>query len=298
MTDVPGGSPDTGYQYWIDRSIDSLHKEKRRLADEYADRAISSTPSRYGLWQLKIMTCQRPGKVKEWDWYVSLMKFIGHYVRTNGYSPDPSVQAVFLNGLVAWYDKKDAGRAAESFRKVMEADFLPDTVREMLPVYFEELGLPDEARTCGVMAFEARLKRYTAAGFGSVLSGLERDTELFRILWQACGYHDEKQYRRAAEKYGEAVLMNSGIADLWKNMGVCLGCTDQSDKAIACFDRALSIDPGSVAVLKNKGHILRSLGRLQEACDCFSRVLRIDPSDSGALDDLVTIRDRLGKKSG
>ncbi|MFI5011711.1 MAG: tetratricopeptide repeat protein [Hyphomicrobiales bacterium] len=66
-------------------------------------------------------------------------------------------------------------------------------------------------------------------------------------------------------------------------LGLIHANSAENDKALACFDRALSIRPGTIDVLANRAVTLQRLGRLEAAIAAYDEVLRARPQDPQTL---------------
>jgi tetratricopeptide (TPR) repeat protein len=84
-----------------------------------------------------------------------------------------------------------------------------------------------------------------------------------------------KEARAVLEK-GRAAGADSG--DLSLALGICLGRLDESEAALAEFDRALAGGAERKLVLYNRGLVLGQLKRNPEARAAFEEVVRLDPT--------------------
>lgn len=85
--------------------------------------------------------------------------------------------------------------------------------------------------------------------------------------------------------FGERVPrfdMNALAAWEWNNKGASLHQLKKYADAVACFDRALSLEPELLAAWNNKGNALNDLGRHAEALACFEHVLSKEPGNAKA----------------
>jgi tetratricopeptide (TPR) repeat protein len=82
-------------------------------------------------------------------------------------------------------------------------------------------------------------------------------------------------HRGAADAFDAALVRNPGNAEVWIERGLCAEILEGSERAIAFFDRALSIDPDLPRALYNKGVSLIRLKRPAEAIDAYQRLLTI-----------------------
>ena len=84
-------------------------------------------------------------------------------------------------------------------------------------------------------------------------------------------------------------------ANVWSNRGASLVALGQFQDAIACCERALSLEPKYSNAWSNKGIALYSLGRNQEALRCFENALDIDPSNALAWCNAGNVLSTLGR---
>jgi tetratricopeptide (TPR) repeat protein len=83
--------------------------------------------------------------------------------------------------------------------------------------------------------------------------------------------------------------------DTLMRAGVEFGRQDRHKDALACFDRALSINPKDNQAWANKGHALQGLSRDSEAKTCYKRALELNPTDAHALFAKGLLHERLGE---
>jgi tetratricopeptide (TPR) repeat protein len=81
----------------------------------------------------------------------------------------------------------------------------------------------------------------------------------------------------------------------WNTKGVSLSELGHSAEAIACYDRALTINPHDEKVWSNKGIALENLGRIEEAIAWFDRGLAINPRDAVVWINKGSALHRLGR---
>ena len=56
------------------------------------------------------------------------------------------------------------------------------------------------------------------------------------------------------------------------------------EKALICFDKALSMEPNCVHTMTHKGKTMIKLGKYQDAMALFNQALEIDPNFADALE--------------
>ena len=81
----------------------------------------------------------------------------------------------------------------------------------------------------------------------------------------------------------------------WFNKGNSLDELGRNDEAIACYDKALSIDRQYDEAWNNKGGTLLALGQLEAAIVCFDNALAIEPRDATRWFNKAYAEDELGR---
>ncbi len=96
------------------------------------------------------------------------------------------------------------------------------------------------------------------------------------------------QFKRAVPLLEEIVVREPEDAMVWTNLGAAylgnpiLASTEQQDKAIAAFERALECDPVVPHVAYNLGLIYRDRNDHDQAIHWFTRALQANPLDADA----------------
>jgi tetratricopeptide (TPR) repeat protein len=85
---------------------------------------------------------------------------------------------------------------------------------------------------------------------------------------------------KAIASYDRAISLRSNDAALFSNRGVVLKDMRRFDEALASFDRALAIEPRLAGAHANRGNTFRALERWDEALESYGRALAIRPDDS------------------
>ena len=114
------------------------------------------------------------------------------------------------------------------------------------------------------------------------------------------------QFKRAVPILEAVVEREPDNAMVWTNLGAAylgnpvLATTEQQDRAIAAFERALEYDPAAPHVAYNIGLIYRDRDDRERAIYWFTRALQADPLDADArriLERLKAERGALGLDS-
>ncbi len=95
-------------------------------------------------------------------------------------------------------------------------------------------------------------------------------------------------FKRAVPILEELVAREDCNAMAWTNLGAAhlgnpvIATSEQQDKAIAAFERALECDPAVPHVAYNLGLIYRDRGDRAQAIHWFTRALQANPNDADA----------------
>ena len=104
------------------------------------------------------------------------------------------------------------------------------------------------------------------------------------------------QFKRAVPILESLAEREPDNAMVWTNLGAAylgnpvLATTEEQDKAIATFERALECDPAAPQVAYNIGLIYRDRGDRDRAIHWFTRALQANPLDSDARHILERLR--------
>lgn len=149
------------------------------------------------------------------------------------------------------------------------------------------------------------------------------------LHWLGIIYFQMRQYQRAQEVLGEALLLQPdhfeglrlrGLSllslqrypaatlcferasrfqpaniEILVNFGLALLESGHPADALAKFDRALSLNARNATVWNNRGSALVALNRHEEASESYGRALAIDPNLETAARNLFLVRMKLGK---
>ena len=91
-------------------------------------------------------------------------------------------------------------------------------------------------------------------------------------------YFDAEQYQNAAQWYQAALTLAPNNVDVSTDLGVSYYYLNDPDKALAQFDKSLTMDPRHTKTLLNVG-IVRAFGKqdLAGAADAWEKVIAIAP---------------------
>jgi cytochrome c-type biogenesis protein CcmH/NrfG len=114
--------------------------------------------------------------------------------------------------------------------------------------------------------------------------------------WTRLGhlYYDTDQPTKAIAAYGKSLELHKGDANLLTDLGVMYRKTNQFEKAIESFDRAIKEDPSHIPSRYNKGIVMMyDLSNVNGAVASWEGLLKIDPQAKTANGE--SIRDLVNK---
>ena len=129
---------------------------------------------------------------------------------------------------------------------------------------------------------------------GRVLAGIAvvaGIVSLAVLCWQ-----QDSLFRSVRTLYEDAVAKNPDTNLLYDNLGEVLQSEYEYDAAKACFEKAIELDPDCFSAHFDLGRLLdKRYGRLNEAMAQYRETLRIQPENTGALDEMAHIYERLNR---
>jgi len=132
--------------------------------------------------------------------------------------------------------------------------------------------------------------------FSAALGSFDKATELKPddyVLWYMRGNLLNKNfqdYRRAIASYDRALSINPGFADAWMGKGKALYDTGNYNAALTAYDKALQLNPNLAVAWILQGQTLGAMGRRPEAQQALNRALQLQPNNPEALRILGTLR--------
>ena len=88
---------------------------------------------------------------------------------------------------------------------------------------------------------------------------------------------DINNFNDAKKCFEEAIAEDAYQEKLWNALGFTYQRLKDYNKAIECYDKAISLDPSSNAS-NNKGLVLSLMGNYEAALVCFDMLIRFRPS--------------------
>lgn len=91
----------------------------------------------------------------------------------------------------------------------------------------------------------------------------------------------------ASQILSKLSIQSSGDAEIWILLGYISGKKNEYERAIECFNKAISIEPGNSKALFNLGVALRDAGKFDDAIVAFKKSLVKNPKNTETLDCLA-----------
>jgi tetratricopeptide (TPR) repeat protein len=98
-------------------------------------------------------------------------------------------------------------------------------------------------------------------------------------------------YAEARDLFGQAVYLDSSVAEYYFNLGLALVKTDKFREAVNIFNKAIKLDPTNSDYLAELGHVYLKLGLKLRAESTFEKAVKMDPFHAMAYNGLKRIRD-------
>jgi tetratricopeptide (TPR) repeat protein len=93
----------------------------------------------------------------------------------------------------------------------------------------------------------------------------------------------EKAYRKALEKFEQAMQLDGELADSWNYVGYCRRKLGEHDGALIAYDRALALRPDFAEALEYRAQAYLGVGRIEEARNDYLAVFAKDRAMSAQL---------------
>lgn len=105
------------------------------------------------------------------------------------------------------------------------------------------------------------------------------------LLWFSLGESQlcAKKYPEAIESYKKAIAIAPNHGEYFNNLGQAYLRNNQTEDAIASYDKAAQLDPANAAMYYfNEGAVLTNKGKTEEAAVAFDKALAADPNKADA----------------
>ena len=109
-----------------------------------------------------------------------------------------------------------------------------------------------------------------------------REREAVRMFAQGLEHHQKGELEEAVKIYGQALLLNPKLSEIYINMGVALRALGKLESSVACYRRSLVLRPDDATAYINLGNVLRQLGRLEVATAAHRHAVKLAPDTAEA----------------
>lgn len=102
---------------------------------------------------------------------------------------------------------------------------------------------------------------------------------------------DVNMHEKALYCFEKALSMEKNDDLLWFRQGIALFHAKKTEEAVSSFDNSLRINPDSVAALNNKGVALSVLKKFEEAEGCFNKAFDISVGNPGIRINMIFLNE-------
>ncbi|MCX9085671.1 MAG: tetratricopeptide repeat protein [Candidatus Methanoperedens sp.] len=103
-------------------------------------------------------------------------------------------------------------------------------------------------------------------------------------------FAESEDYNKAIEAYNKAIAINPNYKYAWINKGNAFDKLGLHSKAIEAYNKAIVIDPNDKDAWYNKGIALMYLGEDDKAIEAFDKVIALDPDYAGAKHNNIILK--------
>ena len=125
---------------------------------------------------------------------------------------------------------------------------------------------------------------------------IEKEPERVPIAYNNRGlvYYKAGQFDRAVADFQKAVTLQSSYIDAYSNLGMALFKIGRFDEAIETFDAALALDPANYKAYNNRALVLGAMGKFDKAVEDYNRVIALKPTSPQAYYNLGALHAQNG----
>ena len=102
-----------------------------------------------------------------------------------------------------------------------------------------------------------------------------------QLFEQACYWHQQQQYDKAEQLYREALKVEQGLVDGYRNLGALLRQLGRPEEGLVFQKKAVELKPDDPGLQGNLGNVLRDLGHFTESRMAFEKAITLAPEMSG-----------------
>lgn len=141
-------------------------------------------------------------------------------------------------------------------------------------------GSSDLVAEQGVLVCAFCGRKYTRGENENVLIGPEAEALAFSFIAKADEYRAQGQTSMEIQSLLNALKTDGNMPSIWVRLGRAYRGLGAHQKALACYEKALSLNPSNGVAYANIGAVYFVQGQLQTACEYYERGLSlISPND-------------------
>ncbi len=171
----------------------------------------------------------------------------------------------------------EAGNHLSSFLKYAAPE---DERREKVGKAVEEIERRSYLDSLFTGAYDAIRKGGEDEGIEKISLFLKENPETWSA-WFLLGWAHRRKgnFEKAGEAFASALELESGEADIYNEMAICLMELEKYEECRSMLDKALAIEPENTKILSNRLILALKTERSGEAKEYLRIILEIDPDD-------------------
>ena len=122
-----------------------------------------------------------------------------------------------------------------------------------------------------------------------------KNASIKNLFLQAIDSEKRGDLLKAKKIYNKIIKINSGLPNVYYNLGNIFKDLGQYKKAIHCYEKVIKIDPKNISAINNLGVLHRNAENFQKAIYYFENVIKINAQYFGAYVNLGNIFKDLGE---
>jgi len=178
-----------------------------------------------------------------------------------------------------------AGTSPDKSEK-FDWDILSRIQTQPSPLY--DIPVPDEKDEALFAKLRQTVKFLEMSDINNAVLNIK---ETFALSWNNKGLELVKdgEPEKAITCFDNAITINLKDFSAWNNKGLALNNLKRYGDAIGCFDKAIEINPRDFTAWYKKGSALDKQERYREAIDCYNKTLDINPDHEPAKNNKLTL---------
>jgi PGF-CTERM protein len=95
-----------------------------------------------------------------------------------------------------------------------------------------------------------------------------------------------------------APIVSAETAEEWNEKGISFAKSDEYEKAIECFDKAIELDPNYANAYNNRGLTYYHLKQYERAIEDYNKAIELNPNGADAYYNRELARSKLKEQKG